>query len=277
MMDAGAVCMFCGEPEVLEIADIWTDGNFLFQTCCDGLLECVSAEMHADPAWGRALLQRLGAEELTGTPLRRVCDGQGNGPVLDHQLRLVPITFPAAQAFIGRHHAHCNPPHAWRFGSGIANGSVLMGVATVGNPVTPALNGRGIVEVNRLCVRRDVDPMLRWNCCSMLYAHSAREAERRGFQRIITYVRDDEDGTSLKAAGWTLEGRAGGRGWHSARRARSNRNAWIGKQRWSRVLRPALPKRPRLQPPSHEPWFTRPSQASFDFSQYDTGYDPTCV
>ena len=259
-MDALPVCMFCGELEVLEIADIWTDGTFLFGTCCEGLLECVSGEMHADPAWGRALLQRLGAEELTGHRLRRVCDGQGNGPVLDHQLRIVPITLPAAQRFIGRHHAHCNPPHAWRWGSGVANGSVLMGVVTTGNPVAPALNGRGIVEVNRLCVRRDVEPMLRWNCCSMLYAHSAREAERRGFQRIITYIRDDEDGTSLKAAGWVLEGRAGGRGWHSARRARSNRNAWIGKQRWSRMLHPKPQMRPRLVQPPHQPWFKSPSR-----------------
>ncbi len=48
-----------------------------------------------------------------------------------------------------------------------------MGLVTVGNPVAPALNGRGIVEVNRLCVREDLDPMLKWNACSMLYAHSA--------------------------------------------------------------------------------------------------------
>ena len=214
VMDAAPVCLFCGRSPELEIADIWTDGAFQLQTCCEGALESISAEMHADPTWGRALLQHLGAEELTGARLRRVCDGKGNGPVLDHQLRLVPITLPVARAFIGRHHAHCNPPHCWRFGCGIANGHALMGVVTAGNPVAPALNGRGIVEVNRLCVRRDLDPMLVWNCCSMLYAYATREAERRGFHRIITYVRDDEDGTSLKAAGWQAEGLTRGRGSH---------------------------------------------------------------
>jgi hypothetical protein len=90
--------------------------------------------------------------------------------------------------------------------------------------------------------------MLRWNCCSMLYAHSAREAERRGFSRIITYIRDDEEGISLRAAGWVCEGRIEGRGWHSARRSRSNRNAWIGKQRWARTLRPKPAATPRLTP-----------------------------
>jgi hypothetical protein len=83
----------------------------------------------------------------------------------------------------------------------------------------------------------------------MLYAHSAREADRRGFLRIITYIRDDEEGISLRAAGWVCEGPAAGRGWHSARRSRSNRYAWITKQRWSRALRPKPAATPRLKAP----------------------------
>ena len=175
-------------------------------TCCPDLLEQISAEIDADPAWGRALLRHLGAEELTGHVLRRVSDGQGNGPVLDFKLRLIPVSFSVARAFIARHHRHCGPPHAWRFGAAVMNGSALMGVVSVGNPVAPAFNGRGIVEVNRLCIRGDLAPMLRWNCCSKLYAHAAAEAERRGFRRIITYTRADEGGASLRASGWTSEG-----------------------------------------------------------------------
>ncbi|NPD66282.1 hypothetical protein HN018_23660 (plasmid) [Lichenicola cladoniae] len=163
MTDDSSTCLLCGEPEELSIHDIWTDGNFQLVTCCTGLLEQIASEIDADPAWGRALLRHLGAEELTGHSLRRVSDGQGNAPVLDFKLRLTPISFPAARAFIARHHRHCGPPHAWRFGSGVMNGSSLMGVVTVGNPVAPAFNGRGIVEVNRLCIRGDLDPMLRWN------------------------------------------------------------------------------------------------------------------
>ena len=248
MTEDGLTCLLCGEPEELSIHDIWTDGNFQLATCCAGLLEQIAAEIDADPAWGRALLRHLGAEELTGHVLRRVSDGQGNGPVLDFKLRLTPISFPIARAFIARHHRHCGPPHAWRFGSGVMNGSALMGVVTVGNPVAPAFNGRGIVEVNRLCIRGDLDPMLRWNCCSKLYAHAAAEAERRGFTRIITYIRADEEGTSLRASGWICDGPAGGRGWHSARRVRSNRNARIGKERWSRALRPKPALGARLKP-----------------------------
>ena len=247
MIDDDGVCLFCGDLEELSILEIWQDGNFQLSTCCIGLLEHVAGEIDADPAWGRALLCRLGAEELTGHRLRRVSDGQGNGPVLDYNLHVATISFRNARAFIAKHHRHCGPPQAWRFGASVWNGHVMMGVVTVGNPVARAFNGRGIVEVNRLCVRRDLDPMLRWNCCSMLYAHSAREAERRGFSRIITYTRADENGASLRAAGWASEGAAGGRGWHSSRRSRSNRNAWVMKQRWSRPLLPRPAPRSKLR------------------------------
>ena len=252
-------CPFCGEPRDLSLFEIWEDGSFQLSTCCAGLLEHVSGEMEADPCWGRELLRHLGAEDLTGHRLRRVSDGHGNGPVLDWQLRVRGVAFPVARAFIDKHHQHVGAPHAWRFGASIWNGHAMMGVLTVGNPVAPAFNGRGIVEVNRLCVRRDLNPMLRWNCCSMLLGHAAAEAGRRGFSRIITYTRGDEDGASLRASGWVCEGLAGGGGWHSGRRARSNRNAWIVKQRWSRTLSPKPPIQPRLPPPAAPGWLDPPA------------------
>jgi len=86
---------------------------------------------------------------------------------------------------------------AWRFGVGVVNGCQLIGVATVGNPVARAFNGRGIVEVNRLCVRRDIVSLLCWNAASMLYGAASRAAERAGFQSIITYTHETEDGASL--------------------------------------------------------------------------------
>jgi len=125
-----------------------------------------------------------------------------------------------------------------RFSLSAWNGATLVGVAMTGNPVARAFMGRGIVEVNRLCVRRDMPAALRWNAASLLYGRAAREAERRGFQRIITYTRADEAGTSLHAAGWVQEASVRGRGWHNAGRSRSNTNAFIDKVRWSRTLRP---------------------------------------
>lgn len=117
----------------------------------------------------------------------------------------------------------------------------MVGVAIVGNPVSPALNGRGILEVNRLCIRRDLPRALAWNAASMLYGWCAREAERQGWRRIVTYTRIDEEGTSLRAAGWEQESKVCGRGWHSSRRSRSSTNAWIDKVRWGKHLKSRRP------------------------------------
>jgi len=46
-----ALCFFCGDPEMLEISEMWSDGNFALDSCCSSLLECVAAEMHDDPKW----------------------------------------------------------------------------------------------------------------------------------------------------------------------------------------------------------------------------------
>lgn len=252
-MDAGEepeaiwpACMFCGGMEVLGIGDIWTDHTFTLDSCCEGLLEQVSAEMQRDPQWARELMRRLGAEALTGQRLRRVCDGDGGTPMLDYKLQVHPVTFAAAYAFVRRHHAHCGPPVTWRFGAALSNGRhTMLGVVMVGNPVARALNGRGIVEVNRLCVRRDLAPMLTRDACSKLYAEASRLAERAGFTRIVTYTQVDEEGGSLRAAGWLPEATTRGRGWHSARRARSNTNALVDKVRWGRALHPRPAGRPR--------------------------------
>jgi hypothetical protein len=87
---------------------------------------------------------------LYGDRLRRISYGHGNGPVLNFNW----ASRTAASMAVG--------PSIWK-------DSALIGVVTVGNPVAPALNDRGIVELDRLCIRLDLDPMLPWNCCSKLY------------------------------------------------------------------------------------------------------------
>ena len=229
-------CLFCGSPERVEVFEVWGH-EFMLECCCEGMHEQIVVEMNDDPAWGRRFLRRLGIEELCGHALRRIADDECCGMVLDWQLRIAPVTHSQARDFIARHHGHCKPPVAWRFHTGIYNGRTLLGVVMVGNPVARLFNGRGIVEVNRLCIRRDTARPLRWNAASMLYGWFAREAARQGWTKIITYTRADEPGTSLRAAGWHQECQIRGRGWHSLRRSRSNTNSWVDKIRWSKVLK----------------------------------------
>ncbi|UFN51677.1 hypothetical protein LPC08_24465 (plasmid) [Roseomonas sp. OT10] len=239
--EAGRVpprCPWCGEPAMLELTEVWSDHAFLLDACCPAAHEEACAGMADDPAWARALLRRLGAEDLLGHGLRRVADTGCGQLLLDRNLAIQPIRFAAAADFVRRHHVHNPAPVAWRFGAAIANGLTLLGVVMVGNPVARALMGRGIVEVNRLCVRRDVPRALAWNACSQLYGWAAREAEARGFSRIITYTRQDEQGHSLIAAGWEREARVRGRSWNSSCRARTDHGTPIDRFRWSRPLRP---------------------------------------
>lgn len=230
----GGTCPYCGEPEEIELVEVWSDGAFQFTTCCEGLYEETLDEMQ-DPAFATQLLKNLQAGEVGRGKLRRVAavDGQ---LLLDWNPQILPIAQRKAREFVNEHHEHNRAPAGWRFGAGIWNGPTLLGVIMVGRPVARALDASTTAEVNRLCLRRDVPAERRWNACSMAYGWAAREAKRRGFQRIITYTLETEAGTTLRAAGWREEARTKGGSWSTPSRPRADTAPTCPKVRWSRDL-----------------------------------------
>jgi len=110
-------------------------------------------------------------------------------------LRIVPVTFRQACAFIAAHHRHHQPPRGMKFAVGVQNGE-LRGVATAGRPVARAYDDGLTLEVNRTCTDGTA------NANSMLYGSVWRAAKAMGYRRCITYTQDGESGASLKAAGW---------------------------------------------------------------------------
>ena len=105
-----------------------------------------------------------------------------------------------------------------------------MGVAIVGRPVSRYLDDGLTLEVNRLCTTGEQ------NACSMLYGAAARAAKAMGYHKIITYTLDSEPGTSLRAAGWTCAGPAGGERWTGQRRPAADLYPAQMKLRYEKLL-----------------------------------------
>ena len=140
-----------------------------------------------------------------------------------------PITFKQACDFIDRNHRHHKSTVGCKFCVGLFDGSVLVGVAVCGRPVSRYYDDGLTCEVNRLCTDGT------YNACSMLYGACCRIAKEMGYQKIITYTLASEDGSSLKASNFICEGQAGGTHWTGARNKGQDIPFEI-KKRWVRIL-----------------------------------------
>lgn len=127
-------------------------------------------------------------------------------------LDLVPITLAEANEFVKQHHRHHKPVVGHKFSIGLSDGEKIVGVAIVGRPVSRYLDDGWTLEVNRLCTDGTR------NACSMLYGASWRASKAMGYKKLITYILDTENGTSLKASGWKCVGEAGGKRWTGKRK-----------------------------------------------------------
>ena len=128
-----------------------------------------------------------------------------------HLLTLTPINLKTANAFVQQYHRHHKPTRGHKFSIGVSDNGALVGVAICGRPVARRLDDGYTLEVNRLCTNGTP------NACSILYAAAYRAARAMGYNKVITYILDTENGSSLKAAGYTCEGRAGGLEWNGVK------------------------------------------------------------
>ena len=129
------------------------------------------------------------------------------------------------------------PPKRW--------GGDIVGVAQVGRPISRNLCDGYTLEVLRLCTNGEKD------VCSFLYSRCARIAKEMGYRKIITYILETEQGTSLKASGWVCEdNHCGGATWENSTRSINRHKieqttfleqkqkypVGVAKQRWSKEL-----------------------------------------
>lgn len=109
-------------------------------------------------------------------------------------LEIRPCTYRKAKEFVNEHHRHNKPPVGHKFSIACYENDRLCGVAMVGRPVGRFLDDGLTLEVNRCCTDGTK------NACTMLYGAVCRAAKALGYKRIITYTRESEPGTSLKAS-----------------------------------------------------------------------------
>jgi len=148
-------------------------------------------------------------------------------------LHVVPVELIEANAFIAAHHRHHQPVVGHRFSIGcIDEAGELLGVCIVGRPVARlAGSPRDVAEVTRLASNGTA------NVCSLLLGAAARAAKAMGYLSIQTYTLPSEGGASLRASGWTCEGRAGGGQWkHTDGRPRRTDQPTEPKTRWRKTL-----------------------------------------
>lgn len=146
-------------------------------------------------------------------------------------MRIRPITFKEASAFVSQHHRHHGATVGCKFCLGCYDGDKLIGVAVCGRPVSRCLDNGMVCEVTRLCTDGTR------NACSMLYGACARVAKAMGYAKIVTYILETESGVSLRASGWILEGDVkGDRTWGCKSRPRQTKSPTCRKQRWSKQL-----------------------------------------
>ena len=152
-----------------------------------------------------------------------------------------PISLAKANEFIIKNHRHHDKVNGHKYSISVFDGEKMVGVACVGRPLSRYLDDGETLEVTRLCTDGT------YNACSMLYSRCARISKEMGYKKIITYILDSENGTSLKASGWKLEAdNVGGGSWSSPSRPRElvevnlfgekQKYPITKKQRWSKEL-----------------------------------------
>lgn len=148
----------------------------------------------------------------------------------------MPVTNEDAKTFVECFHRHHGSSVQARFCLGaIDEAGLIRAVVMVGRPVARLLDDGWTLEVNRLASDGCE------NACSALYSAARRVAKEMGYRKLVTYIREDEPGTSLRAAGWRFEEAIRARSWNMPGRPRQDKTEVVRRGRWSVDLRPDKP------------------------------------
>jgi len=141
-------------------------------------------------------------------------------------LQIIPISFRNACEFVNKNHRHHKNPQGHKFSIAAAKNDKIIGVVICGRPVSRILDDGFTLEVTRCCTDGTK------NACSFLYATAWRIAKNMGYKKLITYILDEEKGSSLKAAGFKEISKVFGRSWSCKSRPRIDKMPIQDKKRF---------------------------------------------
>lgn len=123
-------------------------------------------------------------------------------------LTIKPITYRKACEYVNAYHRHHKAPQGNRFSIACYDDSNLVGVAICGRPIGRKFDDGETLEITRVCTDGTR------NACSKLYGACCRIGKEMGYKRIITYILESENGSSVKASNFVLVGKAGKPEWN---------------------------------------------------------------
>ncbi len=144
------------------------------------------------------------------------------------RLEIRPIGTREASQVVKRLHRHLPRVVGGLFAVSVFADGELVGVGVASQPKAPRSRDGFTVEITRIAT--DGHP----NACSKLYGALLRASAAVGYRRAVTFTRLDEPGTSLRAAGWTLDGLTREQSWDRPSRSRSQELSQV--KRWVRYL-----------------------------------------
>lgn len=145
-------------------------------------------------------------------------------------LKIRHIELNEANAYVVAHHRHHKAVRGHRFSLACYDGDRLCGVAIVGRPRSRHIDQHMTVEVLRLCTDGTK------NACSKLYGACRGAALVLGYERLITYILDTEDGVSLKASGFSYYYTNRGGSWNQPGRPRTDKAPICPKKLYEIIL-----------------------------------------
>ena len=149
------------------------------------------------------------------------------------KLTAVPITQRDAKEWVNTHHKHNKAPHGDVFRVAARADEMIVGVAMVGRPVSRVLQSQGAAEVIRMCLVEGAPK----NTASFLYGRCIRAARALGYTALYTYSLDFEEGASIRASSFVVDGHVRGRSWSCKGRPRVDQPFQkTNKIRWKKEL-----------------------------------------